>query len=152
MNITVIGLGYVGLVTAVSFANMGYRVHGIDINKKTIKKINSGNSPIYEKGTNELITKYLNKSFDVSSLYSNVKLLESDIIFLCLPTPSQKSGKPNDRFLVNATNALLQKKISNVKALIIKSTVAPGTNEKLRNIFLKHKKIPKLGRRLDVRE
>ena len=139
MNITVIGLGYVGLVTAVSFANMGYRVHGIDINKKTIKKINSGSSPIYEKGINELIEKYLNKSFDVSSTYSNVKLLESDVIFLCLPTPSQKSGKPNDSFLVNATNTLIQKKISNVKALIIKSTVAPGTNEKLRNIFLKQK-------------
>jgi len=67
MNITVIGLGYVGLVTAVSFANMGYRVHGIDINKLNVAKINAGKSPVYEKGVNEQLMKLLNKSLFVHS-------------------------------------------------------------------------------------
>ena len=136
MNITVIGLGYVGLVTAVSFANMGYRVHGIDINKLNVAKINAGKSPVYEKGVNELLMKLLNKSLFVHSNYSNNELLESNVIFLCLPTPPKKSGEPDDSFLMKACKELLKKKFINLNSILIKSTVSPGTNASINKSFI----------------
>ena len=96
MKLCMIGTGYVGLVSGVCFADLGNDVICVD---KDIKKINSltkGNIPIYEPGLSELVVKnYKNKRLSFSTdLKKSIK--ESDIIFICVGTPTQKNGNSAD--------------------------------------------------------
>jgi UDPglucose 6-dehydrogenase len=91
-----IGTGYVGLVSGTCFADLGNKVYCVDKNKKKIDKLNQGISPIYEPGLNEIIKKNfsagrLNFTTNISKAIKN-----SDIIFICVGTPTKKGSKSVD--------------------------------------------------------
>mgnify|MGYP001334975337 CR=1 FL=1 len=92
MNLCMIGTGYVGLVSGTCFADLGNRVFCVDKDKKKIKKLNSGISPIYEPGLNELIKKnYLSKRLMFTTDLKRA-VNSSDIIFICVGTPTKKGS------------------------------------------------------------
>ena len=92
MKLCMIGTGYVGLVSGTCFADIGNQVICVDKNQDKIKKLKSGISPIYEPGLNELIKKnYLAKRL---SFTNDIKfaISSSDIIFICVGTPTKKKS------------------------------------------------------------
>jgi len=88
--ISVIGLGYVGLTTAVGFGLKGYKVIGIDSDEEKVAKINKGISPIYEEGLSEAIQRV-----ELVATCEHREILTSDITFLCVHTPSNADGSTN---------------------------------------------------------
>ena len=96
MKLCIIGTGYVGLVSGTCFADIGHTVYCVDKNEDIIKKLNLGKSTIFEPGLNELIKK--NHSSKRLFFTSNVSMAinKSDIIFICVGTPSKKNSSKVD--------------------------------------------------------
>ena len=91
MKLCVIGTGYVGLVSGTCFADIGHTVYCVDKNEDIIKKLNSGKSTIFEPGLSELIKEnYKSKRLFFTSNISEA-LNKSEIIFICVGTPSKKN-------------------------------------------------------------
>ena len=120
-NIGVIGTGYVGLTTAVCFAELGHKVIGFDIDLSKIEVLSSGKSTIHELGMTELIVK--NLANNNLTFRSNIEsIVECEFIFLCVPTPQDADGSADLSYVIKATKNLstLVKKDA---TLITKSTV-----------------------------
>ena len=96
MKLCMIGTGYVGLVSGVCFADLGNEVVCVDKDLNKINSLKKGKVPIYEPGLSELVIKnYRNKRLNFSTdLKKSVK--ESDIIFICVGTPTKKGGSSAD--------------------------------------------------------
>ncbi|KAB2329714.1 UDP-glucose/GDP-mannose dehydrogenase family protein [Cytobacillus depressus] len=146
MKISVAGTGYVGLVTGVCLAEMGFEVTCIDIQEKRIKMLQTGCAPFYEPELEPLLHKNLSNgrlSFTTNpkKAYSN-----ADIIFIAVGTPENKDGTVNVDFIFNVA---LEIALHAKKDVIIctKSTVPIGTNDRM-NMLIQRKKPPKI--RMDV--
>ncbi|MEM0135335.1 MAG: UDP-glucose/GDP-mannose dehydrogenase family protein [Thermoplasmatales archaeon] len=125
MKVGVIGLGYVGLVTAAVLADHGNDLVGVDIDSEKIKSLKSGISPIYEPDLN----KYLERNstrLEFSTNYNSLK--ECDAAFICTPTPTI-NGRIDTSYVENTCWEL--KKVNETCTAIIKSTVVPGTARKI---------------------
>ena len=86
MVITVFGLGFVGLTTAVGFAEKGIKVYGIDVNEERTAVIREGRLPFFEPGLDEALVRNLNKTFFVTENVMQA-VAESDCIYYCVGTP-----------------------------------------------------------------
>ena len=140
MKLCMIGTGYVGLVSGTCFADIGNQVYCVDNDISKINKLNSGISPIYEPGLDELIKKnYLAKRLTFTTdLKKAVNL--SDIIFICVGTPNKKGTLKVD--LSSFYKSIKQTLSSSRKKKIIvtKSTVPIGTGDEIEKIIKKKKK------------
>lgn len=134
MRLGIIGTGYVGLVTGVCFAENGNNVICMDIDKKKISRLKQGDPVIYEPQVEEL----LNKNIDEQriSFTTNLKhtVESSRIIFLCLPTPSNKDGSADISRVLDVTEKIAEY-INEYKIIVSKSTVPVGTCEQLKKII-----------------
>lgn len=137
VNITMIGTGYIGLVTGTLFADRGNNVICVDNNEKIVDLLNNGKIHIFEPGLEELVKKNINSgrlSF-TTNLQSGVE--NSNAIFLGVNTPSTKNGSFNLEYLLKAAkdvgNAI--KDLSDYKVIIGKSTVPQGTYNLITNII-----------------
>ena len=129
-KICIIGLGQVGLPTALTFSKAGYKVFGYDINTSILKLLLKKRSPFEEKGLEELITQTIeNKKFEPNSSLNNC-IENSDIIIVCVATPTTSDVLPNLSFLENAINSISKFDLSE-KLIIIESSIPPGTFKKL---------------------
>jgi nucleotide sugar dehydrogenase len=130
LNICVIGIGRIGLPTALSFANSGLPTIGIDINEKLVELINSGNFPLKdEPGYDIIFDKVINeKKFRATTNFSE-GVNSSDVIILSLPTPMDEKNIPDYSALLSIAKKL-HDEISDGKLIIIESTVEPGFIEK----------------------
>ena len=139
MKLCMIGTGYVGLVSGACFADIGHTVYCVDKDKSKIEKLNSGKSPIYEPGLNELIkvNHKAKRLFFTTSLSDGLN--NSDIIFICVGTPNKKNSLSVDlSYVLNAAKEIL-KNSKTKKIIITKSTVPVGTGDSIEKI-LKNKK------------
>ncbi|MDQ1251745.1 MAG: UDPglucose 6-dehydrogenase [Euryarchaeota archaeon] len=131
MKISIIGSGYVGAVTAACFADAGHEIICVDIDEKKVQQINDGIPPIYEDGLEELLKKYAEKSLIATTDYEYA-VLNTDISFICVGTPSEEDGSINLSIVRLAAEsigfALAKKKGYHV--VVVKSTVVPETTEK----------------------
>lgn len=129
MNLSVIGTGYVGLVTGACFAKLGHHVTCVDIDEEKIQKINDGIAPIFEEGLDSLLLTYKDK-ITATTDYSTA-LQKSDITFLCVGTPSLKNGNIDLSFVKESTKqiATVLKNKNNYHLVVVKSTVLPGTTQ-----------------------
>ncbi len=127
MNITVIGLGYVGLVTAACLAELGHEVLGIDIDLEKIKLLKDGQMPIYEPGLRELVSKNESEGRLIFTNAFSSEVDKSDLIFLAVGTPSKENGVPDVSAIYKAIDSLIPF-IKKYKIFIVKSTVPVGTN------------------------
>jgi UDPglucose 6-dehydrogenase len=129
LRISVIGAGYVGLVTGACLAKLGNQVTFIDINEEKLEAINTNRTlPIYEEGLEKLLGQ---ASIEASSDY--LKTLDSDIIFICVGTLPDASGLISLEEVTEATKriATTLKRRDNYCVVTMKSTVTPGTTEEL---------------------
>jgi len=125
--ITVFGLGFVGLTTALGFAHFGYRVYGVDVDVDRKNAIRQGQLPFLEKGLDAALLDNLGKNFIVADSVKTA-VENSEIIFYCVGTPYGKRGEVDLTYLF----AAIDKTLENIKkdkkyVLIIKSTVPPTT-------------------------
>ena len=123
-GLSIIGLGYVGLVTAVGFGLKGHRVTGIDVDGGKIESISNGVSPFYEEGLDEAI-----KGVNFTATRDYQAVLDTNISFLCVNTPSNSNGSIDVTFLKKAAEQLAEvlKQKKTAHAVVVRSTVAPGT-------------------------
>jgi UDPglucose 6-dehydrogenase len=140
MDVTIIGCGYVGLVTGVCLASIGHTVHGVEKDQKKLKALQAGHCPIFEPGLQDLLTQTLaNGSITFSD---NVKesVKDAEVVFLCVGTPPKPDGTVDMTYLETAgkevCDAIAELKNDWLVTIIVKSTVPCGTNRKLYN-FLK---------------
>ena len=140
MKLCMIGTGYVGLVSGTCFADIGNQVICVDKESNKIKKLNSGISPIYEPGLNELIKKnFLAKRlFFTSDIKKAIKV--SDLIFICVGTPTKKGSLNADLSYVYKCCKEIVKHTKKRKILITKSTVPIGTGDVIEKILRKKKR------------
>ena len=132
-----IGTGYVGLVSGVCFSDLGNDVICVDKDTDKINLLKKGKIPIYEPGLSELVIKnFKNKRLTFSSnLKSSVK--NSDIIFICVGTPTKKLGSSADLSQVYSVAKELSSSINKFKIIITKSTVPVTTGDEIEKILSK---------------
>ena len=132
-SISVFGLVYVGSVSAACFASMGHRVIGVDVNPAKVEMVESGRSPIIEASMNELVAEGSRGCRLHATTDSTAAVLESDISFVCVGTPSLRNGKLDLSHIEKVAReigaALMQKKSPH--AFVLRSTVLPGTTERM---------------------
>ena len=139
MKLCIVGTGYVGLVSGTCFADMGHTVFCVDKDKNKIDKLNSGKSPIFEPGLDELIkaNHRAKRLFFTTSI--SEALNKSNIVFICVGTPNKKNSLSVDlKYILQVAKEVLH--FSKKKKIIItKSTVPVGTGDLIEKI-LKNKK------------
>jgi len=139
MKLCMIGTGYVGLVSGVCFADLGNDVICVDKDIKKIDLLSRGKIPIYEPGLSELVNKnYKNKRLKFSSdLRKSIK--ESDIIFICVGTPTKKGGSSADLSQIYQVAKQISLSINKFKIIVTKSTVPVTTGDEIEKILSKKK-------------
>lgn len=140
MDVTVIGCGYVGLVTGTCLASIGHTVRGVEKDVRKLKTLQDGHCPIFEPGLQELMQE--NYASGQIQFTDNVRaaVKDAEVVFLCVGTPSKPDGTVDMSFLEQAgkevCDALAELNNDYMVTIVVKSTVPPGTNRKLYS-FLK---------------
>lgn len=136
-KISVIGLGYVGLVSAVCFSKLEHKVIGVDINEDKIAKIRLGLNPLERVGRlDEYIKKY---SFEACLNKHRYAIMNSDISFVSVETPSKKNGSLDLRYLKNVCRTIGRSiKKKDYHSIVIRSTIFPGSLDILRKEIEKY--------------
>uniref|UniRef100_UPI004047631F UDP-glucose dehydrogenase family protein n=1 Tax=Algoriphagus sp. TaxID=1872435 RepID=UPI004047631F len=131
MKITVVGTGYVGLVTGTCFAETGNSVTCVDIDQDKVNKLSSGQITIYEPGLEKIFLRNL-KEYRLKFTKKLEEAVEyADIIFLALPTPPGADGNADLKYVLDVADHL-GKLINRYKVIVNKSTVPVGTTDKVR--------------------
>lgn len=137
MNVSIIGLGFVGLATALSFAKKGNTVYGIDIDKKKIDLLNEGKIYSKEPYLEEVLKEELNVHFFPSQKYDE-RFLNSDVVFLTLPTDSSNDGSANLSAIFDCLDTLCSIFTDGSPAIVIKSSIPPSSfRDKICPFFVK---------------
>ena len=140
MKLCMIGAGYVGLVSGVCFSDIGNTVYCVDTNVSKINNLNKGIIPIYEPGLEELLKKNYKKKRLFFTTDIKKAIINSDIVFICVGTPTKKNGNSADlRFVFNAAKNIC-KYTNKYKIIVTKSTVPLNTGDKIEKIFQNKKK------------
>ena len=149
MVITVFGLGFVGLTTALGFAEIGHKVYGVEVNKQRFDTISSGNLPFLEPGLDEALPRHLNKGF-IPCTNLKTAIAESDCIYYCVGTPYGADGQADLTYLYKAIEQTLEVMDDNkFRVLVTKSTIPPSTTSGKIIPFVEEKGF-KVGDRLGV--
>lgn len=140
MNITVVGTGYVGLVTGTCFAEMGNSVVCVDIDENKIKLMKSGITPIYEPQLQELMQRNIEQSRleFTTSLKDGIK--NAEIIFLALPTPPAEDGSADLKYVLGVADEL-GSALDHYAVIVDKSTVPVGTSARVKRAIEKNIKV-----------
>lgn len=131
MNVSIIGTGYVGLVTGACFAEMGVNVVCIDVDKKKIENLQNGILPIYEPGLDDMVNRNkiagrLNFSTNISEIADG-----TNIFFIAVGTPSDEDGSADLKYVLNVAREI-GRTIHQYALIVTKSTVPVGTAKKVR--------------------
>jgi GDP-mannose 6-dehydrogenase len=131
--VSVFGLGYVGSVTAACLAAKGHSVTGVDLNASKVELLNSGKSPIVEPGMTELVQQSQSNSRLRATTDSAAAVLQTEISFLCVGTPSLRSGKLDLGHVEPVCRDIgkVLKEKNSFHLVVLRSTVLPGTAEKI---------------------
>src|SRR5438874_2568795 len=139
MDVTIIGCGYVGLVTGTCLAAIGHQVRGVEKDLKKLKTLQDGHCPIFEPGLEELMQE--NYASGQLQFTENVKaaVRDAEVVFLCVGTPPKPDGTVDMSYLEGAgkevCDALAELRNEYMVTIVVKSTVPAGTNRKLYNFL-----------------
>lgn len=133
----IIGLGHVGLPTALGFAELGFEVFGTD-QKHVLDSIESKNIPFYEPGLDELLIKHLNNNFKLVENISEL-MKKSIILFICVGTPEGEYGK-SDLSAIEKVAKEIGNNLTNYKLIVEKSTVPVTTGDWIKKIIIENSK------------
>ncbi len=133
-NIAVIGVGYVGLVTAAAFADLGNRVVALDINEEKIARLKQGIMPIYEPGLQEMVERNVRAArLSFTTAYEEA-LKEAEFVFICVGTPEGVDGEADLQYVRMAAEAIART-MDHPLIVINKSTVPVGTGDWVADII-----------------
>jgi UDPglucose 6-dehydrogenase len=131
MNISIVGTGYVGLVSGACFAELGARVHCIDTNSEKIDKLNNGQIPIYEPGLDDLV----HRNVKAGRLFFSTDLAESlpdvEILFIAVGTPPGEDGSADLTHVIDVARTI-GSHLEKYLLVVTKSTVPVGSSEKVK--------------------
>ena len=131
MNISIVGTGYVGLVSGTCFSEMGNHVWCIDVDEKKISNLKNGKIPIYEPGLEEMVLRnHKEGRLDFTTDYAQA-IPSSDICFIAVGTPPGEDGSADTRYVLAAAESIA-KNMCGYTIVVDKSTVPVGTSEKVR--------------------
>ena len=136
MKICVLGTGYVGLVSAAVFSELGHEVVGLDIDEKKVAALQAGKIPIYEPGLEQLVSKHLNNGRLSFTRFYPEALKDVAVVFICVGTPPKTDGSYDSRFVFAAAESIATN-LKNEAVVVIKSTVPPSTSKKVKAIIAK---------------
>ena len=137
MRISVIGTGYVGLVTGTCLAETGNEVICVDIDEAKVERMRNGEVPIYEPHLELLFERNIKANRLKFTTSLDEGLAHAEIVFLALPTPENEDGAADLSYVLNVAEQI-GKKITDYKVIVDKSTVPVGTAEKVYAIIAKH--------------
>jgi nucleotide sugar dehydrogenase len=127
-NVCVVGLGYIGLPTAMLIANSGFKVYGMDPVERVVETVNRGEIHIVEPG----LAAYVKKAVSSGNLHADVKPHKADVFILAVPTPFKGDKKPDLSFVESATREIAPY-VKEGNLIILESTSPVGTTEKVRD-------------------
>lgn len=141
MKITVVGTGYVGLVTGITLAEIGHEVICIDVDETKVEMLKNGQSPIYEPGLENLLNDNLIKgrlwfTTNLRHAYEN-----SEVVYIAVGTPANKDGTANLSYIEQAAIDIA-KNMKRRKIIVTKSTVPVGTNDHIKNLMKNYTTVP----------
>jgi len=136
MHLSIIGTGYVGLVTGTCFAETGNNVVCIDIDERKINNLKNGKSPIYEPGLDTLLERNIREKRISFTTSLPEGIADAKVIFLALPTPPGKDGSADLQYVLDVAESL-SKIITRYTVIVNKSTVPVGTAEKVSAVLAK---------------
>lgn len=137
MRLTMVGTGYVGLVTGVCFSNTGNNVICLDVDERKIKVLNDGGCPIYEPGLTELMEKNVDAGRLSFTTDAKAAYRDAQMVFICVGTPTGENGKTNMSYVWQAADDIghMIKELgagAEPKVVVVKSTVPVGTTHAVR--------------------
>ncbi len=125
--VTVFGLGFVGLTTALGFAHLGYKVYGVDVDTERKNTLRSGKLPFLEPKMEDVLNAHLNKNFFVTEDV-NEAIADSSFVFYCVGTPYGQNGQADLTYLFSAIDTTVEAiKDDKTRVLVTKSTIPPST-------------------------
>ena len=140
MKICLIGTGYVGLVSGACFADLGNSIWCVDNDKEKIGLLNSGHIPFFEPGLQELVVKNYSSGRLKFTTDLGMAVKNSDIIFICVGTPTSKKNRSANLHYVYKVVTKLSRYINKFKIIVTKSTVPIMTGDKIERIILRKKR------------
>jgi len=150
-RVAFVGLGYVGIATAVCMAHRGFHVLGVDVDQGKVNAIERGTSPIHEEGLEPFLRSSIRmKQLLVASDYNG--LANADVIFITVGTPSREDGGIDTRY-VEAASKEIGHRLSSTRRyhiVVVKSTVTPGTTENLVRPALERESGKKVGKEIGL--
>ena len=129
-SLAIFGLGHMGLPTAALLANSGLQVMGVDINKKTVSMVKSGQSPIMEPGLDDMVQKTVEAGFLSATTDMKGAVEKSQILMIIVPTPVDENKKSDLDAVISASKSI-SLGLKKDDLVIVESTVPPGTCENL---------------------
>lgn len=126
MVITVLGLGFVGLTTALGFSKKGFKVYGIDVNERKLEKLKQGEVPFYEPHLAEALQEELGSNFILDAPLQEA-VSNSKAIIVCVGTPGNADGSADLTYLLQAVRDVFEASDGSFKVIVTKSTVPPST-------------------------
>ena len=132
MKITIIGSGYVGLVTGACFSEVGIDVQCVDVDRKKIDNLNKGIIPIYEPGLEKMITRNMNKGRLHFTTNISDAVKGSDVVFISVGTPPDEDGSADLKYVIQVARDC-GKYMDDYTLVVTKSTVPVGTSLKVKN-------------------
>ena len=136
-KITIMGTGYVGLVTGTCLAELGHEVTAVDIDKTKIDNLNKGIIPIYEQGLEELVkeNKKQKRLFFTTDFKKSIE--EAEVVFIAVGTPPMPDGSVNLEY-VKSVAKTIGENMNGYKVIVDKSTVPVGTGDCVKEIIKSH--------------
>ena len=135
MNITIIGTGYVGLVTGACLAELGNNVFCLDLDQAKVDMLNAGGMPIYEPGLKEIIERNVEEGRLQFSSDIEASVAFANVQYIAVGTPSDEDGSADLKYVLAAARAI-GRNMRNFKVIVDKSTVPVGTADKVRHAIL----------------
>ena len=131
MKITIIGSGYVGLVTGACFSEVGVHVTCVDVDQKKVENLKKGIVPIYEPGLEEMISRNMQMSRLQFTTNISDALKDTDVVFISVGTPPDEDGSADLKYVLQVAQDC-GKYMGNYTLVVTKSTVPVGTSEKVK--------------------
>ena len=135
MKITVVGTGYVGLVSGTCFAETGIDVVCVDIDQKKINKLNNGQIPIYEPGLEDIYKRNVEKGRLTFTTNLEESIKNSDVVFIAVGTPPDEDGSADLKYVLGVAREI-GKTMDHYMVIVTKSTVPVGTSAKVKKVVL----------------
>ena len=147
MNLTMVGTGYVGLVTGACFAETGNHVTCLDVDARKIETLRRGESPIYEPGLSEMLQSNIRSGRLRFTLDKPEAYRDAEAIFICVGTPSDEDGSADLQYVLAVAKDIADE-LERIgpggkpKTVVVKSTVPVGTSHKVRDLIRGRTKVP----------